>query len=147
MSESQSETRVMGLDVGDRRVGVALSDPTRLIAQGLEVLHRTRRDADVAALAALCATHAVDAIVVGWPLRLSGRPGIQTRKVQQFIDALAAVIDLPIHKWDERLSTVAAERALREGGVRAREQRAVVDKVAATLILQGWLDAQRAQGG
>lgn len=137
-----SETRAMGLDVGDRRIGVAISDVTRVIAQGLTVVHRAGLAADVAALAALCEAHAVSEIIVGWPLRLDGRAGMQTLKVQKVVDALEAALGLPIHKWDERLSTVAAERALREGGVRAREQRAVVDKVAAALILQGWLDAR-----
>jgi putative Holliday junction resolvase len=136
--------RVMGLDIGDRRIGVALSDATRLIASGLDVVHRQRQPADIKAIRDLIHAHEVSEIVVGWPLRLNGRPGMQARKVQIFADALQAAAGLPIHKWDERLSTVAAERALQEGGVRAKQQRAVVDKVAATLILQGWLDAQRA---
>lgn len=135
--------RVLGLDIGDRRIGVALSDSTRLIASGLDVVHRQRQPADIKAISAFLEAHEVSEIVVGWPLRLNGRPGMQARKVQIFADALQAATGLPIHKWDERLSTVAAERALHEGGVRAKQQRAVVDKVAATLILQGWLDAQR----
>lgn len=136
--------RVIGLDIGDRRVGVALSDATRLIASGLTVVQRQRDAGDLKEIAALITAHEVSEIVVGWPLRLNGRPGMQARKVQIFADALQAATGLPIHKWDERLSTVAAERALQEGGVRGKQQRAVVDKVAATLILQGWLDAQRA---
>lgn len=143
MSE-RTETRALGLDVGDARVGVAVSDSTWLIAQGLDVVRRTQMPADVAAIRAHCEAQGVTDIVVGWPLRLNGRPGMQARKVQIFADALEAALGLPIHKWDERLSTVAAERILQEGRVRGQKQRAVVDKVAATLILQGWLDARRA---
>ena len=144
MTETTTETRVLGLDVGDRRVGVAVSDSTWLIAQALDVVHRKGMPADIAAIRGHVEAQGVTDIVVGWPLRLNGRPGMQARKVQFFIDALDAALGLPIHKWDERLSTVAAERILREGQVRGKQQRAVVDKVAATLILQGWLDAQRA---
>lgn len=139
-----TETRVLGLDVGDRRVGVAVSDSTWLIAQALDVVHRKGMPSDIAAIRAHVEAQNITDIVVGWPLRLNGRPGMQARKVQIFADALEAALRLPIHKWDERLSTVAAERVLREGHVRGKQQRAVVDKVAASLILQGWLDARRA---
>lgn len=143
MSDS-TETRALGLDVGDRRVGVAVSDSTWLIAQGLDVLRRTNLPSDISTIRTYVEEHGITDIVVGWPLRLNGRPGMQARKVQIFADAIEAALGLPIHKWDERLSTVAAERILREGKVRGQKQRAVIDKVAATLILQGWLDARRA---
>ena len=131
----------MGLDVGDRTVGVAISDPTRLIAQGLLTIRRAGLRTDLATLLALIEEHSIQHIVVGWPLRLNGEPGAQTFKVGRFADALAARVQIPIDRWDERLSTVAAERALLEGNVSRARRRQVVDKVAATLILQGWLDA------
>ncbi len=136
-------SRVMGLDVGEARVGVAFSDPTRTIGSAHSVLKRARRpEQDMDALAALVEEHEVAEIVVGWPLMMNGREGLAARRVSKLADALQARCGLPIHKWDERLSTVAAERALAEGGVRGRARRQVVDKVAAALILQGWLDAQ-----
>lgn len=137
-----SEARVMGLDVGDRRIGVALSDPSLTLASGLLTLHRTRPAADLKALAELVVAHTVERIVVGWPLLMSGRPGGQAFKVQRFIDGLAPLVAVPIERFDERLSTAAAERVLLEADVRRAQRRQVVDKVAATLILQGWLDAR-----
>jgi putative Holliday junction resolvase len=131
----------MGLDVGDRTVGVAISDPTRTIAQGVTTVRRTSTPKDLDALCALIEEHQVTALVVGWPLMLNGRPGSQARKVGRFADALAERTGLPIARWDERLTTKAAERALLEGNVRRDRRRQVVDKVAATLILQSYLDA------
>ncbi len=131
----------MGLDVGDVRIGIALSDPGRIIAQPWETLHRKTEPTDLAALMALTTEHEVDQIVVGWPVMLSGAVGPQARKVDRFANALAAHLALPVERWDERMTTVAAERALREGGLSGRQRRQVVDKVAAALILQSWLDA------
>ncbi|MEZ4466906.1 MAG: Holliday junction resolvase RuvX [bacterium] len=136
--------RVMGLDVGDRTLGVAISDPSWLIATGVTVIRRTKPEADLAALRDLVQAHEITRIVVGWPLRLDGQPGEQTRKVAVVARALRDALGLPVQRMDERLTTVAAERALREGGVHGRERRQVVDQVAATLILQGWLDRRRA---
>ncbi len=138
-----SPGRVLALDVGDRRIGVALSDATGVIAQPLTTLHRSKQpDADLDALAALIGEHGVTTLVVGWPLRLDGRPTPQTRKVERFTAALEQRTGLVAERWDERLSTVAAERALLEGNVRRAQRKQVVDKVAATLILQGFLDAR-----
>jgi putative Holliday junction resolvase len=133
----------MALDVGDRTIGIAVSDPMGIIAQGITTLRRTRTlAADLVALRALIDEHEVNQIVVGWPLRLNGRVGIQAKKVDVVAKAIEAEFGLPVHRWDERLSTVAAERALIEGGVRRADRKRVVDKVAATIILQGWLEAQ-----
>lgn len=137
-----SDARVMGLDVGDKRIGVALSDPGQILATGLMTLHRTRLAADLDALVELVEAHAVTRIVVGWPLLMSGRPGGQAFKVQRFVEALTPRVAVPIERFDERLSTAAAQRALIEGDVRRAQRRDLVDKVAATLILQGWLDAR-----
>ena len=139
--------RVLGVDYGSRRVGVALSDPTRMFAQALETLSNSPQDPRgvIRAIEALIITHEVDCVVVGWPLRLNGKEGIQTRKVDRFIQTLSRVIDLPIHRWDERLTTTAAERVLIEGKVGRERRKSVIDQVAATLILQGWLDFEHAQ--
>lgn len=133
--------RVLGLDVGDRTVGVAVSDETGTVALGLHTLRRTRDlSATVAEVAALVQQYGVGRLVVGWPLQLDGQPGAQARKVVGVAQALKAALGLPIERFDERLTTVAAERALLEGNVRRAERKAVIDTVAATLILQGWLD-------
>jgi putative Holliday junction resolvase len=135
----------MGLDVGERRIGVALSDESLVLATGLTTIHRRALAADLDALAALVAEHEVTALVVGWPLRLDGRPGPATRKIGQFADAVAERLGLPVERWDERLTTAAAERVLLEANVRRERRRQVVDKMAATLILQSYLDATRAR--
>ncbi len=135
--------RVMGLDVGDVRVGVSLSDPGRIIAQAWDTVQRSRNGSDLDALATLATEEEVTIVVVGWPVTLDGRVGAQAQKVDAFAKALEARTGLPVERWDERLSSVAAHRALIEGGLDGRRRRQVVDKVAAALILQGWLDASR----
>ncbi|MCB9526830.1 MAG: Holliday junction resolvase RuvX [Myxococcales bacterium] len=135
-------TRTFGLDVGTRTIGVAVSDPTATLASPLTTIRRTGLRQDLDALAALIAAHDVDRLVVGWPLQPDGREGPITRKVQAFADAAAARTGLPVEKWDERMTSKLAERYLIEGGARRETRRQVVDKVAAALILQGWLDAR-----
>ncbi|MCA9525096.1 MAG: Holliday junction resolvase RuvX [Myxococcales bacterium] len=137
--------RVMGLDIGDRTIGIAISDPGWIIATGVTTVRRTRPADDLEALRALVEAHEITRLVVGWPLRLDGQPGEQTRKVGVLARAIREALGLPVERMDERLTTVAAERALREGGVHGRERRQVVDQVAATLILQGWLDRRQAR--
>ena len=139
-----TQGRVLGIDYGERRVGISMSDESRLFAQTLTTIQR-KRDGDpqvILALHQLISAHTITEIVIGWPLRLNGREGIQTQKVSRFIDLLAPS-QLPVHKWDERWSTLSADRALTEGRVRGVERRQKVDQVAAVIILQGWLDAQR----
>ncbi len=135
-------SRTLALDVGDRRIGVAVSDALGIIAQGLTTLHRTALKDDLVTLSALVAEHDIDRIVVGWPLGLDGRDTPQTRKVGRFVEALERRLRLPVERWDERMTTVIAERALIEGRVRRADRKQLVDKVAATLILQSWLDAR-----
>lgn len=142
MTEPSPPTRTMALDVGLKTVGVAISDPLGVIAQGITTVRRKGLKADLAALDALIAEHAVDRIVVGWPLQPNGRPGAMARVVDKLADALHARSGLPIERWDERMTSRQAERILIEGGARRAQRRQVVDKVAATLILQSWLDAQ-----
>ena len=133
----------MGLDVGDRTVGVALSDPLGITAQGLTVLRRKDLDRDVAATLALVQAHGVVRCVAGWPRMMSGAVGIQAEKVLVFVEALRQASPVPVTLWDERLTTRIAQYALRSAGASRERRRALVDQVAAAVILQGFLDAQR----
>ncbi len=131
--------RVLGLDLGDARIGVAISDPERHLALPVGTI-RTGAPADVKGIAALVAEHGVTAIVIGHPIGLSGRAGEAAHHAERFAEALRGFLGLPVHLQDERLSTVEAERSLAEAGVRGRKRRAVVDRSAATVILQAFLD-------
>ncbi len=135
--------RVLGLDLGDARIGVAISDDRRRIAVPLGTV-RTGPPADVRAIADLVGEHGVALVVVGHPLLLSGEPGERAHHAERFADALSAFLDVPVVLHDERLSTVEADRALRETGASGRDRRRTVDRSAATVILQSWLDAARA---
>jgi putative Holliday junction resolvase len=138
--------RVLGLDVGSRRLGVAVSDPTGTVASPLATLARRTPDEDARALAGLAAEHEAAVVVVGLPVTLAGREGPAARAVRAYLEQLRSRLpELDFRLADERLSTVAAERALVGGGVRRRARRAVVDQVAASLFLQAWLDATREQ--
>ena len=134
--------RLLGLDVGDARIGVALSDETGVLASGLPTLARVGPRKDVKAIAALVREREARGIVVGLPLRLDGSLGPQAEKVLAFVETLRGSVRVPIATWDERLTTVEADRVLREAGANIRERKAKVDRVAAILILQGYLDAQ-----
>lgn len=138
--------RVLGLDVGDRRIGVAVSDPTGLLASAHSVVERVgvRRDAE--RIAGIARDVEAERIVVGLPRRLDGELGEQAEKVQRFVRELASVLPLPIDYWDERLTSVEANRVMQAAGVRSRQRRGTVDAVAASLILQGYLDRWRAGG-
>jgi putative Holliday junction resolvase len=132
--------RVLGLDLGDARIGVAISDDERRIAVPLGTV-RTGAPADVRAIAELVRVHGVTLVVVGHPLLLSGEAGERAHHAERFADALGGVLAIPVELHDERLSTVEAERALRQTGASGRERRRAVDRSAATVILQSWLDA------
>jgi len=132
--------RVLGLDLGDARIGVAISDDRRRIAVPLGTV-RTGAPADVKAIAELVTEHGVTLVVVGHPLHLSGEAGERAHHTERFAEALAAFLDVPVVLQDERLSSVEADRALREAGASGRERRRTVDRSAATVILQAWLDA------
>ena len=134
--------RVLGLDLGDARIGVAISDGARRIAVPLGTV-RTGAPADVRAIVDLVREHGVTLVVVGHPLLLSGRAGERAHHAERFAAALTGLLDVPVFLQDERLSTVEAERALRETGASARDRRRAVDRAAATVILQAWLDADR----
>ena len=135
--------RVLGLDVGDRRIGVALSDSLGLTAQRLTVLERGRSLEDAAAVRALVERHGVEAVVVGLPLTLRGDEGPQAKKVIAFAETLRQRLSVPVQLIDERMTTVQGERALLETGASRRTRKQVIDQVAAQLILQQFLDTQR----
>lgn len=135
--------RIMGLDVGSKTVGLALSDATRSIASALVTLRRTRLTDDLHQLLELAVRHGVGGFVVGLPLNLDGSSGPRVQATRAFVRNLAKATPLPVVYWDERLSTVAAERVLLEADLSRKRRAEVVDKVAATLILQGALDRMR----
>jgi putative Holliday junction resolvase len=134
--------RVLGLDHGERRIGVALSDATGTIATPHSVIDRRGGDV-VETLRLLVTEYAVEFVVVGLPLQLSGEEGASARSARAFADKIAEATGLPVSLHDERFTTVTAEEALIEGGVRRRERREVRDKVAAAVMLQGYLDRKR----
>jgi putative Holliday junction resolvase len=134
------DARVIGIDVGTKTLGVALSDATRHIASALVTLRRSRLAADLEGLLDLAARHGVGGFVVGLPLNLDGSEGPRAQATRAFARNLARATELPVTYWDERLTTVAAERALLEADLSRRRRAQVIDKVAAALILQGALD-------
>jgi putative Holliday junction resolvase len=139
--------RVLGLDYGDRRIGVAICDELGMTAQGVATVVRKNRDADLAAIAGFVERFGVERIVIGYPLRLDGREGIQCDKVNRFARRLETRLSMPVIRRDETLSTKEAEELLRETGVRREKKRSVVDRIAACIILQGYLDTLADEGG
>jgi putative Holliday junction resolvase len=135
-----SAGRVLGLDVGSRRIGVAVSDPLGITAQGLETLERRNKKYDYAQLARVIREYEVKESVVGLPLRMSGAEGIQADKMQEFADQLRKRFKLPVHLWDERLTSAEANRLLRETDLSIEKRGKAVDRMAAILILQGWME-------
>lgn len=135
--------RVVGVDLGTKRIGVALSDASGTIATPLTVIHRgATRAADHAAIAAVVAEHAAERVVVGLPLTLSGAVGTAARAAVDEAAAIARVVGVSVETFDERLTTVAADAILLERRMRADARRRVVDKVAAAVMLQSWLDSR-----
>jgi putative Holliday junction resolvase len=135
--------RVLALDVGSKRIGVAASDPSGTVARPVTVVQRRSRRADLEAIAALVRAEASQLVVVGLPLSLSGSEGPQAGVVRHFMAALSAVLSVPLATWDERYTTVEATAVLREQGVRPERIKERVDAVAAALILQEYLDTTR----
>ena len=134
--------RAMGLDVGTKTIGVAVSDELGLTAQGVTTIRRKSRKVDLASLKKLAADYSVEKVVIGLPLNMDGSEGPRAQTCRAFGEHVARELGLPIEWQDERLTTVAAERALLEADLSRERRREVVDQVAASLILQGWLDAQ-----
>lgn len=135
--------RIMGLDIGDKTIGVAVSDLMGLTAQGVTTIKRVGKKKDIEEIKRIISEKQVNKIVSGLPKNMNGTVGSQGEKVQKFCELLKEETNLPIEFWDERLSTVAAERSLIEGNVRRENRKKVIDMLAAVIILQGYLDLQR----
>lgn len=132
--------RIMALDVGSKRIGVALSDPLRITAQGLQTFQRTTLEEDIKGLWELIDTHEVTQLVVGLPKNMDGSIGFKAEEVQQFVADLTAERTIDVIWVDERLTTVSAERVLLEADVSRVKRKKVIDKMAAVVILQSYLD-------
>lgn len=137
--------RNMGLDVGEVRIGIALSDQTGLIAQSHATLERSGWDRDLAYLAEIAETHEVDRFVVGNPLNLDGSSGRQAERARDFADRLQEATGLPVVLWDERFTSLSAEKILIEAGVRRKKRRKAIDRMAAAIMLQSYLDSRNRQ--
>ena len=132
--------RFMGLDIGDKRIGVAISDPLGLTAQGISVIHRSSLDEDIRVIDRIAKEHEVIQIVCGLPKNMNGTIGEQAVRVQKFVAKLKQMVCIPVTTWDERLSTRAADHAMIEGGLRRSKRKKRVDQVAASIILQSFLN-------
>lgn len=138
--------RVVGLDLGSRRIGVATSDATGTLASPFTVLERTGdRAREHRAIAEVVAEVEAERVVVGLPLSLSGEQGPAAQAALAEIEELRTALPVPVESWDERLTTVSADRSLMAGGMNAVARRKVVDKVAAAVMLQSWLDSRKAR--
>jgi putative Holliday junction resolvase len=142
---SHGVTRILGLDHGQRRIGVAISDELGLTAQPLLTIVHTNKRNDLRSLGRLVRRYDCGAVVVGWPIHLSGDRSPRALVVEKFADDLRAELKLPVHLWDERMSTAEAHRHLDVVGRGVRDRKDIIDQVAAVLILQSWLDAQKQQ--
>ena len=132
--------RIMALDVGSRTIGIACSDALLMTAQGIETIRRTSLENDFNLLRELISEYEVHELVVGMPKNMNGTKGDRAEKTEEFVEKMKAVIDLPVTFWDERLSTVMAERQLIAADVSRKKRKGVIDKMAAVVILQGYLD-------
>ena len=132
--------RIMSLDVGSRTIGIACSDALLMTAQGIETIRRISLEKDFNRLQELIAEYEVHELVVGMPKNMNGTKGERAEKTEEFVEKMKEVIDLPVTYWDERLSTVMAERQLIAADVSRKKRKSVIDKMAAVVILQGYLD-------
>lgn len=133
--------RILGLDIGDRTIGIAVSDPLGFTAQGITTIRRKSEAYDLEELMKICTEYNVDTIVSGFPKNMNGTVGPQGEKVLEFCEKIKESIDLPLKMWDERLTTVAAHKAMLEADLSRAKRKKLVDKIAATYILQGYLDS------
>ena len=138
--------RIMGIDYGSVRVGIALSDELQMLAHPAETVSMSKPAEALARIAAIAKEKEVERIVVGLPRHLDGRLGDSAKKVQEFAEKLRRLVSANIETWDERFSTVAAQRSLREAGKTTRQTRPYVDQVAAQILLQSYLDRLQLQG-
>ncbi|MDP4145394.1 MAG: Holliday junction resolvase RuvX [Bacillota bacterium] len=133
--------RILGLDIGDKTIGVAISDPLGLTAQGVTTIKRIGKAKDIEELRKIISQYEVDTIVSGLPKNMNGTIGPQGEKVLKFCEEIKNNFDIPLIMWDERLTTVAAHKAMLEADLSRAKRKKIVDKIAATYILQGYLDS------
>jgi putative Holliday junction resolvase len=139
--------RMLAIDYGEKRIGLAVSDELEITARGIAVVERKSKKTDLEAIGAAVSEYGIGAIVVGYPLRLDGSAGIQCEKVDRFIAALKEAVPVPVIAWDETLSTKEAEELMREAGVKRKKKRGMVDRIAAAFILQDYLNRKARRGG
>ena len=132
--------RILGLDIGQKTIGVAISDPLGFTAQGITTIRRKKKEEDINEIINLCKEYVVETIVVGLPKNLNGSIGFAGEKIMEFTELLKDSVECKIELWDERLTTVAAHRAMLEADLSRGKRKKIVDKIAATYILQGYLD-------
>jgi len=133
--------RILGLDIGDKTIGIAVCDPLGLTAQGITTIKRKSIVLDIVEIDKICKLYNVESFVSGLPKNMNGTIGPQGEKVQRFCEKLKETLNLEVVMWDERLSTVAANRVMLEGDLSRSKRKKIVDKIAATFILQGYLDS------
>ncbi len=134
--------RIMALDVGEKNIGIAVSDSLGVTAQGLGVLQRSNTKKDLEQLCKLVQEYEVKKIVVGYPLKMNGTPGVKASEIVHFKELLAQATSLPVVLWDERLTTVSAQRTLLEAGLRRSRRKKIIDKLAAVIILESYLQSR-----
>lgn len=132
--------RILGLDVGQKTIGVAISDPLGFTAQGITTIRREKKSKDIEELKKICDEYKVETIVIGMPKNMNGTIGFAGEKIQEFAELIKEEIGIKIEFWDERLTTVAAHRAMLEADLSRGKRKKIVDKIAASYILQGYLD-------
>jgi putative Holliday junction resolvase len=136
--------RILALDLGKKRIGLALSDPLGITAQGLPTLQRTKIREDISALDSIARQHEVSFILMGYPLHMSGHEGRQAEYTREFAERLASYTGLEVRLWDERLTTVEAQRVLRDSGISIAKRAQAVDKLSAQILLQSYLASDAA---
>lgn len=132
--------RILGLDVGAKTIGVAMSDPLGFTAQGITTIRREKKSKDIEEIKKICDEYKVETIVIGLPKNMDNSIGFAGEKIMEFSQLIKEEIDIKIEFWDERLTTVAAHRAMLEADMSRGKRKKIVDKIAATYILQGYLD-------
>lgn len=132
--------RILGLDIGSKTIGVAMSDPLGWTAQGITTIKRTKKEKDIEEIKRICNENLVETIVIGLPKNMNGTIGESGERILEFSEEIKEATNLKIEMWDERLTTVAAHRAMLEADLSRQKRKKIVDKIAATYILQGYLD-------
>lgn len=135
--------RIMGLDVGEARIGVAISDPTNIIASPLKTIHVKGPDQGIEEIVSLVEEHEIELTVVGLPISLSGDLGPQAKKIEEFCEVLTSRLKVPVVTYDERFSSVSADRLMREAGKKGSHQKGLRDAIAAAVILQSYLESRK----